>query len=171
MSGRLFGLGLWLLPLLVAVAELPAAEKPVIAVTVRDLGWICGTWSCPKSGGEFQEHWMNPAGDSLVGCGQLIIGEKTRFVEYLAIEPTPEGLTMFILLGAASKGPKTAKPFRLTRYSTDDKVKEAVFENPQNDFPSLIRYRVDTEGSMLCRLEGMRQGKPVTEDYPFRRAR
>ena len=148
-----------------AAATTAGAERP--AATVRDLSWIAGSWSCDKRGGEFQEHWMSPEGDSLVGVGRLLVDGRTRFVEYLSIEPDGAGMTMWILLGHASKGPKTAKPFRLTRMMAG----EAVFENPENDFPTTITYRKQGPEAMLARLEGKRNGEPAIDDYNFRRGK
>ncbi len=145
----------------------PAAKRAPGPATAADLSWMSGTWSCPRGPGEFHEHWMAPAGDAMVGVGRLVSGEKTRFMEFLSVEPGPDGLTMWIMLGAPSRGPKTGKAFKLTRLGDV----EAVFENPDNGFPTRITYRRESETALLCRLEGTRNGQPATEDYPFRRAK
>lgn len=137
------------------------ADRPKAAI--RDLAWMCGTWRCPRPGGEFEESWLSPEGDILVGVGRSLAGGKTRFVEYLSVEPDGESLTMWILLGTASRGPKTAKPFRLVGLAD----REAVFENPENEFPSRVIYRRTGEKSLVARLEGRRSGVAASDDFSF----
>jgi hypothetical protein len=45
---------------------------------------------------------------------------------------------------------------------------ELVFENPSHDFPQRVIYRKVPDG-LLARIEGVINGKPRGEDYPFKR--
>lgn len=135
---------------------------------IEDLAWMQGTWQCEVWGGTFEEHWTAPRAGTMLGVGRHIEGEKTGFMEFLSIEPSDDGLTMWIMVGAPSKGDKKPVAFRLTQL----KDKEALFENPQNDFPSQIRYRMRADGNLFCRIEGKgRDGKPSSQDFDFKPAR
>jgi hypothetical protein len=57
---------------------------------------------------------------------------------------------------------RTGTPFRLTGLSAT----EAVFENPQHDYPQRIIYR--KSGNRLdARIEGVDKGKARSEDFPM----
>jgi hypothetical protein len=49
--------------------------------------------------------------------------------------------------------------------------REAVFENPEHDFPRRIIYRLEPDGSLFARIEGMPKGKLRGLDYPMKRGR
>ena len=47
---------------------------------------------------------------------------------------------------------------------------ELIFENPQHDFPQRVIYRLQTDGSLLGRIEGVSKGKEKAVDFPMTRA-
>jgi hypothetical protein len=132
---------------------------------VEDLGWMAGTWTCPKWGGTFEEHWLAPAGGTMQGCGRLVSGDKTGFMEFMSIELSEGSPTMWMLLGTPSNGEKNGVPFRLSTFDGTT----ALFENPSNGFPSKIAY-VKEEGGMSCWISGVQEGKVTTEAFPFTRS-
>lgn len=131
---------------------------------IEDLAWMAGTWSCPKWGGTFEEHWLAPAGGTMQGCGRLLADGKTGFMEFMSIEMSDGAPTMWMLLGAPSKGEKKGVPFRLKSFDG----KTAMFENPENDFPSKIAYVKEGNG-MSCWISGIEKGKPTREEFAFKR--
>jgi hypothetical protein len=48
---------------------------------------------------------------------------------------------------------------------------EAVFENPQHDFPRRIVYRLQAAGSLMARIEGTENGKDRAVDFPMQRVK
>lgn len=48
---------------------------------------------------------------------------------------------------------------------------EALFENPEHDFPQRIIYRLEKDGSLFARIEGTINGKERGVDFPMKRAR
>ena len=46
-----------------------------------------------------------------------------------------------------------------------------VFENPQHDFPQRIIYRLEKDGSLLARIEGVNQGREKGINFPMKRAK
>lgn len=131
--------------------------------SIDGLAWMAGDWSCPKWGGVFEERWSPPASGSMVGSGRLMVDGKTTFIEFMSIEPTEGGLTMFMVLGKPSKGVGKPVPFTLTKASPG----EAVFECPTNDFPSKITY-TKKESTLVCVLEGVQNDKPAREEFQFK---
>ncbi len=104
----------------------------------------------------------------MTGMGRHIADGKTKFMEFLSIETDGRGkLTMWILLGAPSKGEKKRVPFRLSRIEKG----AAVFENSRNEFPSKVTYRPNGEGRLHCRIEDKQGGKAEHEDFDFHEVR
>lgn len=132
-------------------------------IKIEDLSWMVGSWECAKDGGIFEENWMPPSGGTMQAAGKLRKDNKTLFMEFISIEKGEKDWVMWISLGSASQGPQRRAPFKLTKLSG----KEATFEFPENDFPSKIVYKANSDGTMLCRLTGKQDGKEVTDDYPF----
>ena len=131
--------------------------------TIEDLSWMTGSWSCEIWGGTFEEHWIAPRGGTMQATGRHISSDKTEFMEFLSIEPSDKGLTMWIIVGAPSKGDKKGVPFELTSL----KDKEAVFENKAHDFPSKIVYTLKSADKMDCILTGNEKGKDRKETFAF----
>lgn len=101
----------------------------------------------------------------MIGMGRLTVKNQTQFMEFMSIEPNGDGITMYVMLDAPSKGDKKPVPFHLSRVGKD----RAVFENTKNDFPSKITYSKKTGDAMLCRIEGKQNGKDAAEDFEFKR--
>src|SRR4051812_33978178 len=112
---------------------------------IEDLAWMAGSWRCEIWGGEFEEHWSSPEGGTMVGMGRHLLEGRTKFMEFLSIEPSDAGLTMWTILGSPSKSPKTGMPFELASFDGTT----AVFTNSKNPYPSRIVYR-RTETTMTC---------------------
>ncbi len=139
------------------------AMTPQATAKIEDLGFMSGAWKCEIWGGTFEEYWTPPRAGAMQGSGRHIVDGKTGFMEFMSIETGADGLTMYMMLGAPSKGEKKPVPFKLTSF--DGKV--ALFENPKNEFPSKIAY-VKESGGMSCWIEGMQDGKKTREDFKFK---
>lgn len=126
---------------------------------IEDLSFLAGSWECPIWGGIFHESWMPATGGTMIGCGRHIAGGETKFIEYMSIEPTEQGLTMFMILGAPSKGEKTPVPFVLGSHDQG----RFVFENLKNDYPQRIIYSGGASG-MSCVIEGPGESGTMKQD-------
>jgi len=134
-----------------------------VKAEIAQVGWLAGSWSCEVNDGTWHEHWSPPVGGTMQGHGKEIKGDKTTFMEYMSIEPSSDGgLTMWMLLGAPSRGRKMGVPFRLTAVTATS----CVWTNPSNVFPREIGYR-QTDGGIHCRILGMRGGCDTAIDFNF----
>lgn len=131
---------------------------------IEDLNWMAGCWelNVPQRNMTIAEHWMKPAGGTLIGMGRTVVGGKTVSWEALRIITGDTGID-YIAKPSSSKD-ETA--FRLVKWSAT----EAVFENPQHDFPQRIIYRKDASDALFARIEGNRNGKVSGMDIPMKRA-
>ena len=124
----------------------PAADKPPPAFKIEDLGWLSGRWKSAGEQVQFEEHWTDVAGGTLLGMSRTVRGEKTAFFEYLRIEARAGQIYYIALPGG--KAPGTV--FRLVKLEGQ----EVIFENPMHDFPKRIIYRLADDGTLTARIEG-----------------
>jgi len=112
-----------------------SVENPTLA----DISWISGDWqTAPGGRRQIEEHWTAVAGGSMMGMSRAVAGDKTVEFEYLRIEQRTDGIYYVAHPGARCPG----TDFKLTSASAT----EAVFENPQHDFPKRIIYRKTDDG-------------------------
>jgi hypothetical protein len=124
-------------------------------VTATQLGWMSGSWEARIVQAEgapttwTDELWTHPRGGMLAGIGRRGQGTRLGMIEFLTIQPDSDGTLVLDVLQAGEQAPTR---FRLARVG----VAEAVFENPQHDYPQRISYR--REGSRpiaaISRLDG-----------------
>jgi len=87
---------------------------------------------------------------------RTVAGEKTVEFEYLRIEQRADGI--YYVAHPKARCPGT--DFKLTRASAT----EAVFENPEHDFPKRIIYR-KTEDGLTARIDGGEGTKSMSFAY------
>ncbi len=110
------------------------------------LAWLSGAWiGTTQSGERFEESWLPPAGDTMIGSGRATKEGNTVFFEHLRVQRR-EGKLVYVAqpLGGASTE-FTELP------SSDDR--SASFENRLNPWPKRVTYR-RTDDGVAVRLEG-----------------
>ena len=113
--------------------------------TLSGLSWIAGDWqTAPGGRRQIEEHWTSVAGGSMMGVSRTIAGDKTVEFEYLRIEQRADGI--YYVAHPKARCPGT--DFKLTSASAT----EAIFENPQHDFPKRIIYR-KTDGGLTATID------------------
>ena len=138
-----------------AALAAPAWSQP--GATTADLAFLAGCWKFEAKGRVVEEHWMAPAGGSLMGISRTVVNGKTTDFEFLQIRDLADGLT---LIAKPSNQPEAKF---VLRSKTGDEV---VFENPTHDFPQRVRYRLNGE-ALHARVEGTLKGKERGVDFPY----
>lgn len=136
------------------------ASSEMRAADLSDLAWMAGNWTGVKDGVEMEELWQTPKGNMMLGLHRDVAAGRTVSFEFLRIEATAEGITYW-----ASPRGRPATPFRLTEL----KEKRVVFANPEHDFPQRIIYWLDKDSALHAKIEGTQGGKPVAEEWTWRR--
>ena len=131
------------------------------AESIDSLAFMRGCWAFDSRDGRTEEHWTAPSGGTMLGISRAVSNNKTVFTEYAQIREEGGSLLMLVQLGLAQK--QTA--FKLASLTAD----QAVFVSDV-DFPKRLIYRNEKDGSLFARTEGIRQGKAVSEDYPYKKA-
>ena len=131
-----------------------------VIFTIADIAWISGDWQTEPGGKrQIDEHWTTVAGASMLGMSRTVAGEKTIEFEYLRIEQRADG----IYYVAYPQGRCPGTDFKLTRASAT----EAVFENPQHDFPKRIIYRKTGDDLLTASVDAGENTKAIS--YAYRR--
>src|ERR1700704_4008724 len=131
------------------------AGKSVQNVAIADLGFMSGHSHGELDGGISDEHWSEPAGDSMMGVYRYIKDGKVQMYEFMAIEQTPEGPVLRLkhfhpgLVGWEEKAQVWNYPLKSWEPGA------AVFEAA--DKSTRISYRVTGKDSLEATLE--RTGK------------
>ncbi len=137
--------------------ESPALE----AISLGFLNSLSGTWSYFTGNLRFEENWrMTPEG-SLLGTALTTENGQILFSEDISIV-TPFGNTMIYTI----QHPDNSQTLTLnlnTSETSIDNEDYLVFENPLNDFPSKITYRLSTDTMLQITFEGQKEGKPISK--------
>ena len=139
-------------------AALVAATAAAPATRVDDLGWLSGSWVSDTRQGWTEELWTAPRGGVMLGVNRSGKGERASGFEYMRIAADSAGRISFW----ASPQGAAAVPFRLVSSGP----REAVFENPKNDYPTRIVYR-RTGTTLAATISGPDGTRPMR--WTFRR--
>ncbi len=157
-------LPLLLLPALVLAADKPKGAKPAPAAIIAKLGWLAGHWRMEKAGRVIDEQWMAPAGGVMLGMARTVAKGRELEHEFTQIREGPGGELFYI---AQPSGQKEAA-FKLQSL-TDTEV---VFENKEHDFPQVIGYRLQPDGTVLAYIEGPGpDGTTKRIEFPYQRVK
>ncbi len=140
-------------------AATPAA--PADAPAVERLAWLGGCWARDRAEPGSGEHWMPLAGGTLLGVSRSVRRGQTVGHEFMQIRRRADGAVVFIAqLPGQPEAAFTLRP---------GPAAEAVFENPQHDFPQRVIYRPLDGTRMQARIEGRRNGAAAAVDFAFTR--
>jgi hypothetical protein len=125
------------------------------------LAWLAGSWVLVSGDAVSEEHWTGARGGTMLGVNRTVIDGRTVAFEYVRIEATPEGIVYL-----ASPGGRHP-PTRFGLIASGPQ--RLVFENPDHDFPNRIVY--ERRGDRLdARIEGRQDGRPISEQWTWRRS-
>jgi uncharacterized protein DUF6265 len=134
------------------------------------LAWLEGCWHGTAGPREFDEHWLPPHGNVMVGASQTIAQGKTQTYEYLRLEARADGVYYVVM---PSKEKEVA--LRLAEQKADrsegrtDELFVFVDADPTHDFPQKITYRRASLGWLYATLDGKVGGQARQLIYPLRR--
>lgn len=122
-------------------------QQEAQAFKIKDVAWMAGDWQTPPGGRrQVDEHWTAPAGGAMMGVSRTVTGDKMTEFEYLRIVERADGV--FYIAHPNARTPGTE--FKLTKATAD----QAIFENPQHDFPKRILYEKNPDGSLTASIDG-----------------
>ena len=108
---------------------------------------------------------MSPKRGTMQGVGRFEKDGQIELMEFMSIEGSSDTLTLYMILGAPSKGDKSPIAFRLSGHDGT----HVCFERSDDDYPKRIVYTKGVSGAMLCRIDGVQDGEPTSDEFNFRR--
>lgn len=136
-----------------------AVWSPAVPHAIEDVGWLAGCWTNAAGERRMDEQWMAPAGGTMFGMSRTVSKGRTVASEFLELRQ--EGDDVFYI---ARPSGQAETRFRLVEAAPG----RAVFENRAHDFPQVIRYIRNADGTLLAQIEGPRGGQTRTIDFPMR---
>jgi hypothetical protein len=147
-----------LLPALVAVllTTTTPSQDPVAG-----LGWMSGYWLDCLDGREASETWTDPRVGLMAGHAVTVSPQGRVGFELAFIATLPDGAAVYVVKPSGQDEVR----FTLTEQGEDF----VVFSNPDNDFPTHIRYERDGDG-LRARIDGEIAGTPRSVEWRFETA-
>jgi hypothetical protein len=137
-------------------ASLSAAEPA--SDTVADLDWMAGHWRMEHDGMVVEEGWFEPSGGTMLGINRSVSEGRTVAFEFLRLEEREGEVVLF----ANPDGRCPATPFGLVELGE----REAVFANPEHDFPQRIVHRRDGD-RLTALIDGRVDGERRRPEWRF----
>jgi hypothetical protein len=131
-------------------APLPSNKA---AATIADAAWVGGLW-VSEGASTVEERWTPQAGGSMLAIGRTLRGTSMSAFEYLCIVERDGSL----VYSAMPNGRSPATDFVLTQLAPDS----LTFENPQHDFPKVIKYSKKADGTLETAISGAPGSRVIT---------
>jgi hypothetical protein len=144
---------------IIAASALLMASAPGGAADLSRLAWMAGSWGTGAPGPAADwtvEGWAPARGGVMLGTSLSGRGDKATSYEFMRIAMDEKGEIQFW----GSEGGSTPVPFRLLSASE----REAVFVNPNHDYPQRIVYR-RTGWGMVATISGADGANPMSWRY------
>lgn len=131
---------------------------------LSSVAWMSGVWrTAPDDEGVItEEHWSEPAGNTMFGYSRTFAGGETVFFEYVRMAYDDDGVLTYL---ASPNGRSPATPFSMTRIGPN----HVRFENPAHDFPQAIEYVREDARHMRATISGIIDGETQESEWVYRR--
>jgi hypothetical protein len=134
-------------------------RKEPARARIAQMRWLAGDWVVEGQRLAVAERWTPPAGGAMLAVSRTLKGDRMVEFEFLRIVER-NGSLVYI----AQPNGRLATDFVLTAVSATS----ATFENPEHDFPKLIRYTLRPDGSLEARIS---DGGQKAQTFVFTRTR
>jgi len=133
-----------------------AQDDPLVAVA-----WLAGCWAAEGREPGSVEHWLTPAGGTMLGMSRTVRSGRTVQFEFMQFRIGGSGKLEFVAL------PSGQKETSFALVSSSDGL--ASFEAPTHDFPQKVTYQALPGGRMVGRVEGTGSGRSRVIEFPHKR--
>ena len=135
-----------------------ALSKQPTPASLAQVAWISGVWSGSMGTSALEERWTPSAGGSMLAVSRTIRDGVMSAFEFLCIVERDGGL----VYTAMPNGRQPATEFTLTRIDETS----ATFENPEHDFPKMVRYTRRADGALEAVIS---DGGQKAQTFVFKR--
>ena len=151
----------WLIVLSLLSASCVTESRKPEKAGLNKLDWFIGSWTGVTSESIFTETWQKVNDTLFTGQSYFIKGSDTLSSETISLQQHDTSVFYVPLV----EGQNDNKPifFKLT-YSDGT---NAVFENPEHDFPQKIVYQLKENDSLIATISGNNNGKIRSIRFPM----
>ena len=130
---------------------------------LNEIDWLIGTWENNSDKGNLLEIWKKENDSVYSGQSFYIKAKDTLHFESIQLKQISDSL----LYSSSVKGQDNdlALDFKLTSKTQN----QFVFENPKNDYPKKIVYKLITKDSLVAIISGIQQGKTSSETFSMKK--
>ena len=121
------------------------AQAPPRRATIADVAWLAGTWVSVDGARTVEEQWTAPAGGVMLAVSRTVVDGRLSEFEFLRIVER-DGRLVYV----AQPNGRPPTEFAMTRLESAS----VAFENPEHDFPTMIRYRARADGALVASIAG-----------------
>lgn len=134
----------WIFCLLLLFVQCVSAgdKKPL-----SELSWLAGCWTVLGEEYGTVEHWMPPAGGTMLGMARTVKRGKTVGYEFLKLTIDNDGHLIY----TAWPSGQEETSFAVAALSTN----RLELLNPEHDFPQRIVYTLEASDRLGARVEGV----------------
>jgi hypothetical protein len=125
--------------------------------------YLLGSWSFKREQTQFLEVWELQDSLTLIGRGYKINQGDSSLLETVLLKSVGDGVYYIPFVENQNIG-MTVK-FRLV----SSRNHTYVFENKEHDFPQRVVYEIKGKDELLAWIEGVKDGKILREDFPYKR--
>lgn len=139
-----------------------SCEEPVKEKPLDKFSWLEGGWEGITEEVVMRETWTRVNDKLMKGDAYVLAGTDTVFRESLKLMAMNDSLIYYVVF---IHGVPDSTSFILKKYENN----EAVFENPEHDFPQRIVYKKVSEDSVYAYIEGETDKGLQREEFPYKR--
>lgn len=129
--------------------------------TIARLYWLAGKWQSVSENIITTESWVIKNNKLMSGNSYVISGNDTLFSENIALQQNGNELYYIPTINDQNNGEPV--PFKFIEYRDG----EYIFENKEHDYPQRIIYKNPQPDFLCARIEGLKEGKLIKEDFNF----
>lgn len=126
--------------------------------------WLLGRWENNSEQGNLSETWVKEGDDAYTAETFVVVGSDTVFKEHSRLEEA--GKTLQCVISIPGENNDQPVTFTMTR-QTENTI---LFENPEHDFPTAIRYEQKGD-SVIAEISGTQEGKFAKERFAMVRVK
>ncbi|MES2490991.1 MAG: DUF6265 family protein [Pseudomonadota bacterium] len=149
----------------VLIAALAVSANAFAAETPRatDFKWMSGCWGYESGGSSYEEHWLTPSGNTILGIAHRDADGYTRDFDYIRIVTSGTGFDFV-------SQPKGDPELRYGM-TAQKKGSSVTFESLSGlGFPTRITYEYTAPDSLKVRFEGRSEAnQPMMNIFPMKR--
>lgn len=155
-----------------ALAQDAIGTAPPAKATIQQVAFITGRWSGTLGDRNIEQHWMAPAGTSMVAAFRNLQGSTPMLYELLVIEEQEGGLVLRIKYFAPGPGLVGRQPqneaaeHRLVKVEGEKAVFEGIGANPIR-----ITFSKPSADQLSIVIDRIRDGKPTQTLFPYTRVK